>query len=76
MKRAQSTIELTLSLVVMIILLAGIVKFFVWSSKCYVNRHNAYLDDFANTYANTDEFYSPVNASLVPQVNGLRDGRP
>lgn len=65
-KKAQSTLELTLSWVVLVMLLAGMIKVFSWSSRCIVGRHNAYLGNFKENYNNPNEFYQPPNAEFVP----------
>ena len=70
-KKAQSTLELTLSWVVLVILLAGMIKVVSWSSRCIVGRHNAYLYHYKGNYNNPSEFYTPPNADFVPQVGGI-----
>ena len=66
MKKAQCTLELTLSLLVVFILLAGAFALLFWSTRCLVNRHNTFLSNFPNTYNNPGEFYQPDRANLVP----------
>jgi hypothetical protein len=71
MKKAQSTIELTLSLVVLVILLVGTIKVFIWITRTTVERDKKYLENFTRTFNRDEPFYRPSNASFVPQTRNL-----
>lgn len=66
MKKGQSTLEFTLTLIVLVILFAGMLQLFIWSSRSMVKRHNAYLVDFGVNYNNPVKFYTPERVDLVP----------
>lgn len=73
--KAQTTLELTLSFIFIILLLAGMIRLSIWATRTIVGRHNAYLYNFRNSYNNNSEFYnrstSPYrlpDADIVPDV--------
>ena len=65
---AQSTLELTISLVVIIILLAGMVRLFIWLSQVMiVGRQKAYMRDYRTNITRPDAFYEhPPIADIAP----------
>ena len=68
MRKAQCTLELTLSFIVIVMLFLGMIQVFAWASRCLVVRHNQYLHNFSSTYNNPNEFYTPPEADLVPDL--------
>jgi hypothetical protein len=66
--KGQSTLELTLSLTALIMLFAGMLGVFTWSSKNIVQRHNAYVNDFVHQYNVSTEFYTPEALDIVPDI--------
>jgi hypothetical protein len=68
--KAQSTLELTLALVVVVLFLAGVVKIFQWGVSSLVGRHNAYM---SNLKVGNENFYTAARISLVDE---LKDNTP
>jgi len=66
--KAQTTLELTISLVVIIILLAGMMRLFIWLSRNIVGRQKAYMKDYKGNISRPDAFYEPSIADIVPQT--------
>lgn len=74
--RAQSTLEFSLALMVLVVLLAGAVKVLCWGVGALVGRHNAYVgkpgSPFSATFDNPNpNFYTPPKVSLVPQMQNV-----
>jgi CHASE3 domain sensor protein len=66
---AQCTLELTLSFIVMVMVLIGVLRVFVWAANTMSQRHNEYIRDFTSIYATNeidDPLTPPDNAILVP----------
>ena len=72
-RRAQATLELTLALIVIVILLGGMAKVFVWGTRSIVGRHNKYVSDFTKTFDDdpSSNDYIPPKVELVPRVTGV-----
>jgi len=72
-RKAQATLELTLSLIIIVILLGGMVKVLVWGTRSIVGRHNKYVSDFTNTFDDdpSSNDYIPSKVELVPKVKGV-----
>lgn len=69
LNKGQSTLEITLAFIVILMLFFGMVKLFVWGTRCIVKRDQAYMRDFTHNYDNPDPgFYTPENVSLVPDI--------
>ncbi len=66
--KGQSTLELTIALVVIIILLAGMVRLFIWLSRSIIGRQKAYMGDYKENIEKPYEFYSPKRTSIVPKT--------
>ena len=73
----QSTLELTISLVVIIMLLAGMVRLFIWLSTVIVGRQKAYMSDYRTNIMQPDAFYKgrdiPI-ADIAPPTVYPRPG--
>lgn len=63
--KAQSTLELTIAFIVIIILLAGVVRLFIWFSGSVVGREKTYLKSYKRNIEKPLEFYHPP-ADIVP----------
>ena len=72
--KAQSTLELTLSFIVVVMLLSGSIKVMLWGVNSLVGRHNAYisyLDDTSRNGRMQENFYVPKKISLVEEVENV-----
>jgi hypothetical protein len=64
--KAQCTLELSLSLIVMVLVLIGVLRIFVWAANTMSQRHNYYVDNFPSIYASDDDLPPAQRANLVP----------
>lgn len=67
MKRAQVTIEFTLALILMMVLLFGIAKILIWGARSLVNRHQYYEStriDTTENFGHTDYVWDKEEANL------------
>ena len=57
-EKAQGTLELTITLIAVVLLLMGITRVFIWLNSTMIDRHRNYT----NTRTNYDsvDFYEPV----------------
>jgi len=66
MRKAQSTLELTLSFVVIIMLLVGMFRVFTWVVKNIVGQDKTYTTIMQNPAGGAQDEYTPEKINLVP----------
>ena len=68
-KKAQATLEVTLVIIAMVLLLAGITKIWVWGNKQIVNRQMKYNASRVKAGTSKEDYkkvwpvYTPENAT-------------